>query len=233
MPRGARRYLRPVAERKSQPERVDVDRELPDGLAGVEQVGHARVARHRAHRGGRVHQPALGRDPRDRDQPDPVVEQVAQRVDRQLPGSSSGTTSTVAPVRRATCSNADHVARVLRPRREDRGRRAANDARQRVERHVPRAGRVLDQRDLVGARADERGHRVVHRGRPFGDERRRPRTRRCAPRARGARSRCRARARGRQRGARVVEVDDVVAAGRVGPDPVDVDQCSASLSGRR
>ena len=101
-----------------------------------------------------------------------------------------------------------------------------NDARQRVERHVPRAGRVLDQCDLVDRGAEQRRDRVVHRRRPVRD---------CVggcvpPDARlelemlddGVDDDAR-----RKRRARVVEVHDVAASGRVGPDPVDVDQLAS------
>ena len=72
-PRAAQ-VLPPGGREEVAPERVDVDRELADRLARVEQVGHAGLARHRADGGRGVHQPALGRDPRDRHQPHAVVE---------------------------------------------------------------------------------------------------------------------------------------------------------------
>ena len=95
---------------------------------------------------------------------------------------------------------------------------------ERVEDHVPRAGRVLDERDLVGLRADERGDRVVDGGRTFCDRI----TGGVAPDAcfelevlddgvdDDARGEC---------CARVVEVDDVETARRVSAGALDVDRC--------
>ena len=96
------------------PQRADVDRELPDGLTRVEQVGDAGGAGHRAHRGGGVHQPALRGDPRHRHQPDTRRRASPRSASTDSwPDSSSGTTSTVAPVRARELQQPDHVARVL------------------------------------------------------------------------------------------------------------------------
>ena len=97
---GTARRAQVLATRRRQEvaaERVDVDGELPDRLAGVEQVRHARLARCRADRGGRVHEPTLGRDPRDRDQPHAWRRGEAGRAARRpraRRASSSGITST-------------------------------------------------------------------------------------------------------------------------------------------
>ena len=153
MPRGAAEVLA-TGRREEVAARARRRRPGAARRPGRRRAGRARRpdARHRADRGGRVHEPALRRDPRDRDQADPVVEQVAQRVDRQLPRLVVGDDLDVAHrCCRATCRKAitllAYSARDVRIRSP-----AVNDARQRVERHVPRAGRVLDQRDLVGAR---------------------------------------------------------------------------------
>ena len=47
---------------------VDIDRHLPDRLAGIEEVGNAVGAGHRTHLGRRIDQPAIGRDRGDGDQ---------------------------------------------------------------------------------------------------------------------------------------------------------------------
>ena len=70
---GRTQVLAPARRQDVAPERLDVDRELADGLARVEQVRHAGVARRGADGRRRVHQPALRRDPRDGDQPHPAA----------------------------------------------------------------------------------------------------------------------------------------------------------------
>ncbi len=57
---------------------ADPDRELADGLAGVQQVRHAGGPGHRSDRGRRVDQPTLGRDVSDGDQPDPLIEHALE-----------------------------------------------------------------------------------------------------------------------------------------------------------
>ena len=102
-----RRYLRPVAERKSQPSASTSIGSWPAAWHASSRYGHAGLARHRADRGGRVHEPALRRDPRDRDQAHAVVEhRRAARRPRAARARRRGSTSTRAPVRCATCRNA-------------------------------------------------------------------------------------------------------------------------------
>ena len=220
---GAAEILPPGGGEEVAPEGLDVDRQLPRCLAGVEQVGDTRITRHHPDRGRRVHQPALGRDPRDRDHADALVEHRPQGVDRELPGLVVG--DHLDPHAGAPCclQERDHVAGVLGARREDAVIRREGRG-QRVERHVPRARRVLHQRDLVRCRTDQRRHRVVdgvrtrrHRigsGVPADacfqlemfDDRVDDDTR-------------------WERGARVVEVYHVATSGRVGPDAPNVDRC--------
>ena len=230
MPRGAAQVLAPGRREEVAPERVDVDRELAGGLARVEQVGHARVAGDRAHRRGRVHQPALTSGsttsrPGAR----------GRRASRAARRPTAGRPRRRAPPRRAhrcgaaSCSRRDHVARVLRVRREDAVAGLERRA-ERVERPCPtRASRSRPARSRRPTR--RRARRPSRRPRSIARRpRRRPRSRRRAPRARGARSRCRRTTRGRERRARVVEVDDVAAPGRVGADARDVDHRDRRLS---
>ena len=64
-----------------------IDRELADRLAGVEQVEDPVPGRDAPHQGGRVHEPALGRDVGDRDEPGPRADRALQRRHVELPGS--------------------------------------------------------------------------------------------------------------------------------------------------
>ena len=198
-------------------ERVDVDRELPDGLAGVEQVGHAglHAPPRRPRRPGSRARPASGST---RSRPGAPGRRACRAARRPTVGPTRrrGRPRRPRPVRRAACSMPitllAYSARDVRIRSPARERR-----RQRVERHVPRAGRVLDQRDLVDRGAEQRRHRVVDRRRPGRD------------RVGGgvpadARLELQVLDDGvdddarRKRRARVVEVHDVAASGRVGPD---------------
>ncbi len=138
------------------------------------------------------------------------------------PASSSGITSTCTPVFRATWRRPmtllAYSARDVRMRSPGEKRRG-----QRVERHVPRAGRVLHERDLSRRRPDQRRHRLVHRAG----------TRRDRIGGRVPADACfqlevfdhRVDDHARwERSARVVEMHHVAAPGRVGPDSCDVDQ---------
>ena len=60
MPRGPRRNLRLVAAQHVAADRLDVDRHLPDRLAGVEQVRDPARAREPADLRGGVHEAASG-----------------------------------------------------------------------------------------------------------------------------------------------------------------------------
>ena len=119
----------------------------------------------------------------------------------------------------------DVVARVLRARGEDAVARAQL---QRVEGHVPRARGVLDDRDLVALRADQRGDRVVAVLDAVAPLRRRlvAADLRLAPQVLDDRVE---HARGRQRGAGVVEVGDVLDARRLGARACDVERHVAGL----
>ena len=87
-------------------DRGDVDRQLADGLAGVEQVEDAVGAGDAPDRRRRIDQAAIGRHMRDGDQLDAVVDHAFKRLDIEFAVSSFGTTSMTAPLRRATCRKA-------------------------------------------------------------------------------------------------------------------------------
>ena len=116
------------------------------------------------------------------------------------------------PCRRRICSRRDRVAGVLRPGGQHP---IAAPEREAVDRHVPGAGGVLDDRDVLGVGVDQRRERRVDAIEPGGglacrlvaadlgfppDMSRHGLDRRCR----------------RQRAAGVVEMNDVVRTGRVG-----------------
>ena len=178
------------------------------------------VARHPPDRRRRVDQTAVGRHVGDGDQLDPLVDRSLSASTETWPCSSSGTTSTgrrpPATWRKAMTLLA-YSARAVRMR-------SPGAKRHRVEGHVPRPRRVLDERDLVAAAAEQRGRRVVDpldgralRGPP-------PRSRRSAPPARGARSTASSTGRGISAAPALLKWSHVVAARRVAPCPRDVDR---------
>ena len=80
----------------------DVERQLPDRLRGIEQVGNAGCAGDPADLGSGVDEAAAGRDVRHADQAGAVVDHRRQaRRCRAWPCSSFGTTSTSTPHRSA------------------------------------------------------------------------------------------------------------------------------------
>ena len=225
MPRGAAQVLAAGGREEVAAQRVDVDRELPGGLARVEQVGHARVA-------GRPRPPPRPGSPARPGSGSTTSRPAArgrrassrERVDRQLARLVVGHHLDVRTGARAPAAAAR--SRCSRTPRCDVRTRSpgANDARQRVRTPCPtrasRSRRARSRRADAPTSAATESYTAVD---ALGDERRRPRTRRRAPRARGARSRCRApRAVGSAAPA-LLRCDDVAAPGRVGPDAGDVD----------
>ena len=84
MPRGPRRYFRPVRGQHVAADRGDVDRHLADGLAGVEQIEDAVGAGDAPDRRRRIDQAAIGRHMRDGDQLDAPVDHAFERLDIEL-----------------------------------------------------------------------------------------------------------------------------------------------------
>ena len=163
MPRGPRRNLRPVAASRSQPSVVDVDVELADRLARVEQERHAGLPGQRADRFRGVDHAAAGRDVRERDDGDVAVEPAFELVEVDLAVLVVLDHLERGAGALARLQERDRVADVLGARGEDALARLERDRR---ERHVPGGRRALHQRDLVRLRVDEPRDRVVHAGHP-------------------------------------------------------------------
>ena len=179
----------PVAERKSQPERVDVDRELAR-RPGTRRAGTARPPRARPRRPRRRGSRARPASGSTRSRPAARGRRASSRSasTESCPYSSSGIDlDRRHRCARATCRNAmtllAYSARDVRMRSP-----GSNDARQRVERPCPtRGSRSRPARSRRAAR--RRAPRPSRTPPPtVRRPRRRPRTRRRVPRARGARS---------------------------------------------
>lgn len=139
-------------------EAFDVERHLPCALARVEEKGHVRAPGHRANRGGWVHQPAVGRDVRQRDQFHPLIDHASERGYVDLPGFVVGHDFDFRPGAPRDLEQRDRVARVFAHAGQDVIAWAEGHG---VEGHVPAARRVLDQRDLVAMASEHRGDRVI------------------------------------------------------------------------
>ncbi len=108
--------------------------------------------------GGRVHEPALGGHVGDRDEPGARADGALERGHVELPGGVVVHHVDLHARAPLHLEEREVVGRVLGPRGDDAVSGAEGD---RVEGHVPGAGRVLHERDLVGAGADQRGDGVV------------------------------------------------------------------------
>ena len=78
LPPGGREHVAPDA--------TDVEIELPDGLAGVEEIEDPVARGHRSDLGGRVDEPALGGHVGEGDQSGPRADRALQRVHVDLCG---------------------------------------------------------------------------------------------------------------------------------------------------
>lgn len=125
-------------------DRADIDRQLADRLTRVEQEGHACRARDAPDRGRRVHQPASHRDVGESDELHAFVQCALQRLDRDLSRVIVGDHLDRCSRAFADLGHRDVVAAVFGPAGDDP---VAFAERYRIERHVPRPGRVLDDRD--------------------------------------------------------------------------------------
>ena len=119
MPRGPRRNLRPGGGEERATDRADVDRELADRLAGVEQVGDSGTRDRGSDAGGRVDETTRGRHVRDRDEPHPFVEHARERGDVELAGGGARDDLDHRAGAPRDLQHRDEVARVLGPVRED------------------------------------------------------------------------------------------------------------------
>jgi hypothetical protein len=152
---------------------------------------------------------------------EPVDEPVGHE---QETGAARAPQELAAGGRQQVAADLGHVDRHLSDR-------LAGVQRQRVEGHVPGAGGVLDQGDLLAARAQQLGDGVVGvlERLPLGGGGLVAADGRLQAQMVDDRFRHRL---GRQRGSRVVQMDDVPAAGGLRACPVDVKQQGSSSSVR-
>jgi hypothetical protein len=138
----------------------DVEVELARRLARVQQERDAGRLGDRADLLGRVHQAALGGHVGDGDQLDVAVDAPPQLFDVQLARRVVADHLDDRAGAPGDLQERDGVAGVLRPGRQDP---VAGAERERVEHRLPGARRVVGQRDVVALRAEQPGHRRVHR----------------------------------------------------------------------
>ncbi len=209
-------------------ERRHVDRDLADRPAGVEQIGNSVAPRDATDLGGRVDQPAVGRDPGDRDQLDAAVDHGFQRhrIEHAL-----GVVGDHLDDRAGALGGldvGDVVGGVFGARGQDTVARRELEG---VESQVPAHGGVLHQRDLVSVRPDQARDRAVNRL----DPRRLPRLG-LVTADRGLLVDVvldrRDHRRGHQRRAGVVQVDAVGHPRRLRPQPVEI-ECHGGVCSRR
>ena len=197
---------------------IDVDRELADRLAGVEQVKNAVPRGDRADLRRRIDESALSRHVRDRDEPGPRADRALERGDVDLPGRVVLDDVDLDAHSPLHLQEREIVRHVLGARGDDPVSGAEGD---RIEGHVPGSRGVLDECNLVGAGPDERGDGVVE----VGDAVRRLGRGLVTPdggltlEVAGDRLQDRAR---RQRRARIVEVQNLTDTGRVGSQTSNV-----------
>jgi len=141
---------------------------LPHGLTGVDHVGHAQLGAHLTDGTRILHQPGIGRHPRERDEPGAGIAcQAADalRVDAAL-GEIVGAHGLDAGAPRQRQVH-QLVRRIVGARGDDT---VAGTEVERGERLGERDGGVLDQRDVSGRRADQLRHQGVglpHQGLRF------------------------------------------------------------------
>jgi len=200
-------------------DRLDIDRHLADRLAGVEQEGNAGIPGDAADRGGGVHEPAIGRHMGDRDQLDLVVEHVGERLGGYLAALVAGNRLDRGAGGAGGLQAGDIVAGVFGFGRQDA---VAFREAEGIERHVPGAGCVLDHGDLIGRAVEKPGGGridafnlltgvrggLITAGKRLGVE--------------VALDRVQDR-RGQEAGTGIVEMEDAVAAGRLGPGARNVE----------
>ena len=158
MPRGARRNLRPVADRKSQPIARTSSGELPHGLAGIEEIEDAGLARDAPHLLGGVHEAGARRHVRERDELRAPVDPRAQGLDRDLPVRVIRHDDDLGAGALRDLKERDVVADVLGVAHEDAVTRTKGD---RIEGEVPRARRAVGHGDLVCPCAEQSRDRGI------------------------------------------------------------------------
>src|ERR687887_900683 len=222
-----RRAAQPLAPRAG--ERVDaeaahVDLELAHRLARVEEHEAADAVHELRRLRDRVDEAAVRRYVHERDDPHALVERPLERVEVELAGRVGRHHLDARVVLPRPLEGRDRVARVLGAREQDP---VSGGERHRVEELRPRAGRAVQERDVFRGAAEEPREAVAHAGEVGGALllRRVAAHRGLAPQVSDDRLQDRRR---RQRGAGAVEEDAVPAAGRLGPDALEVDHSPAS-----
>ena len=143
---------------------ADVDGELADRLAGVEQIQDAVPRGDRAHLRGRIDEAALCRHVGDRDEPRARPDRALERGHVHLPRGVVADDVDLDAHALLHLQEGEIVRGVLGPRGDDAVSRAKGD---RIERHVPGPRGVLHERDLVPVGTDQGGDGVIDVGHPI------------------------------------------------------------------
>ena len=208
------------------PDLVDVDGELPDGLARVELIEDRRVAEDRTDSRRRVDQPTLGGHVRQRHQPGSLVQHRLQRGHVDLTLLVVGHHRDLDTLDLRCPEQAAHVARVFALRREDP---ITGLETQRGERGIPAPRGRLDERPVLGPTTAQRRGVVIHRLERLG-----PVVGHLVAAALGLGPQVPDHGldhhRGREARTGVVEMDDGCATRRVGPSRIDVDAHGADAT---
>ena len=166
MPRGPRRNFRAVAGQVVALERGDVDRHLAHRLAGVDEVGHARLLAHRPDRGDVLDQARVGRDPRHVHQPAAVAAQDLAhrlRVDAAVRPVLGVDDRHAQPL--GERQELDLIRGVVGMRRHDDVAALQVEGRHRLH---ERGGGARGEGDVASLGADQRGHGGVRGNHRFG-----------------------------------------------------------------
>ena len=126
--------------------RFDIDLHLPDCLAGVQQVGNAACPRDLADRRRGIDEPAIGRDPGDRDQFDTLIDHALERMDVEFAAGIARHDFDDRARSLRDLKKGDIIGGVFRLGGQDPVARAK---RKRVERHLPGYRCVLHERDFI------------------------------------------------------------------------------------
>src|SRR2546428_10749247 len=118
VPRGPRRYLRPVAEHVAADLR-HIDGELADRLAGIEQIEDAVARGDAADLRRRIDEPASPGHVRDRDQLCARTDRALERGEVDLPGRVAVDHVDLDPHTRLHLQEREVVREVLGPRGDD------------------------------------------------------------------------------------------------------------------
>ena len=134
---------------------ADIDGKLSDRLAGIQDVKNAGIVGDLADRLGRLHQPALRRHVRDRDQLGALVDGAFEGAEIDLAVIVVGDHHDLRAGLLRHLQVGDVVRRIFADAGQDAVARFEVEG---IERHVPATRGVLDEGDLVGLGADQPGH---------------------------------------------------------------------------